>query len=327
VQIVKDDAIDFDKYLQAPPEAAQIKPASDWCQDVINRFYDDEMNYQTRLPWSKTHENIRLRPGEVTIWAGVNGHGKSLILNHIMLSVMDQSDKVCIASMEMKPEATLYRMTRQATNQSEPAIPYIRQFHNWTDNKLWIYDHHGTVKMDRIIAVMRYASEELHIQHFVIDSLMKCGINTDDYNNQKSFIDQLCAHAKDTGTHVHLVAHARKGVTETQAVDKFDVKGASEITDQVDNVFTVWRNKTKEWELQRDTNADLGKEPDCVLTCSKQRHGEWEGKIPLWFDQKSMQYVESGDRAKPVVYFEAQAERQAIQNEPDMLQDMADGKI
>ncbi len=304
MHIVKDDQVDFQKYLEAPAEAAQLRPASDWCQSVVDRFYDDRVQQQTRLPWSKTHGNVRLRPGEVTIWAGINGHGKSLILNHIMLSVMDQGDRVCIASMEMKPEATLFRMTRQATAQNEPSIPYIKQFHRWTDGKLWIYDHHGTIKRDRVMSVLRYASDELKIRHFVIDSLMKCGINTDDYNSQKAFIDQLCAHAKDTGTHVHLVAHARKGQSETQAIDKFDVKGASEITDQVDNVFTIWRNKNKEMEMQRGGETRLEKEPDCVLTCSKQRHGEWEGKIPLWFNQKSMQYSEEPtNRAAPVLLF------------------------
>jgi twinkle protein len=36
--------------------------------------------------------------------------------------------------------------------------------------------------------------------------------------------------------------------------------------------------------------------PDAVLVCEKQRNGEWEGKLKLWFDYKSQQYIEEADR-------------------------------
>jgi len=125
---------------------------------------------------------------------------------------------------------------------------YIEKFHDWTNEKLWIYDQMGRVKKDRIMQVIRYCSEELKIQHMVVDSLMKCGIGTDDYNAQKEFVNDLCTHAQDSEMHIHLVAHARKGQSEDTRTGKFDIKGASEITDQVDNVFTIFRNKKKEAE-------------------------------------------------------------------------------
>lgn len=146
---------------------------------------------------------------------------------------------------------------------------------------------------------------------------MKCGIGVDDYNRQKAFIDQLCAFAKDTGVHVHLVAHSRKGESEKNELDKLDVKGASEITDQVDNVFLVWRNKRKEDALAKTPgDTEVAKLPDALLTCVKQRHGEWEGRITLWFHRDSFQFC--GDsRCFPIDHVdgdaaEARAERIAI---------------
>jgi twinkle protein len=58
----------------------------------------------------------------------------------------------------------------------------------------------------------------------------------------------------------------------------------------VDNVFIVWRNKTKALEREQDGTTDESA-PDALLSCEKQRNGEWEGRIPLWFEPDSQQYV------------------------------------
>jgi len=295
---VIEDTIDLSRYLDTPPDAANVKPASNWCQDVIDRFYSDNPDPGARLPWGKTHGAIKLRPGEVSIWSGISGHGKSALLNQVMVSVMAQGEKVCIASLEMKPAQTMHRMSRQAVGVGSPSVQALRALMRWTDGKLWIYDQLGTVKRERMMAVVRYCREELGITHMVIDSLMKCGIGTDDYNGQKAFVDELCAHAKDTGMHIHLVAHSRKSSSEFAEMDKMDIKGASEIADQVDNIFMLWRNKKKEAEGQKPhPSKDVVDMPDALLTCSKQRHGEWEGKVTLWFHKESMQHI-ADDRGR-----------------------------
>lgn len=296
MQLVRDD-IDWSEYSKAPPEAAKVRPAGLYLQDVLDRFNGQGIAGRT-LPWSRTHGNVRLRPGEVSIWSGVNGHGKSLLLNQICAGLMDQGEKVCIASMEMKPAATMTRMCRQIAAVNRPTEELIRAIHVWTDNKLWLYDQQGTIKADRIIAVARYCHDKLHVTHFVIDSLMKCGMGGDDYNAQKRFVDDLCAHARDTGQHIHLVTHSRKGASESAQPDKFDIAGSGDIANQVDNIFTVWRNKDKEEATRKGTLKDTS-EPDCLVICSKQRHGEWEGKIGLYYHAASMQYVAREGEAIP----------------------------
>ncbi|MHB1938971.1 MAG: DnaB-like helicase C-terminal domain-containing protein [Acidobacteriaceae bacterium] len=291
-----DDTLDFSEYEKAPPESARVKPASTYLRDVLARFDGLELEGAT-LPWSKTHPNIRLRHGEVSIWNGVNGHGKSLMLNQVCAGLIHQGEQVCIASMEMKPAATMMRLCRQVSGNNRPTEELIRAIHAWTDGALWLYDQQGTVRSDRLIAVARYCREKLNVRHFVIDSLMKCGIAGDDYGRQKQFVDELCAHAKDTGQHIHLVTHSRKGATENASPDKFDVAGSADITNQADNVFTVWRNKKKEDAL-REGLPDDGS-PDCILLCSKQRHGEWEGRVSLYFHPASLQYVAVQGRPIP----------------------------
>ena len=296
MNLIADD-IDFDAYFeQNQDEGAKVKPASSWADAVVDRFYGQgQESSWTPTGFDKCAGKFDLRPGEVTIWAGVNGHGKTTMLSHTMLNVMDRGQKVCIASLEMKPSDSMTKMVRQASGTATPSIAYIRGFHGWTDGKLWIYDHLGKLAASRALAVATYARKAIGCDHLVIDSLMKCGIGPEDYAGQKDFVDSLCTIARDTGLHVHLVCHMRKGENERTAPGKFDVKGAGEIADLVDNLVIVWKNVRKSDKADDETgNPD----PDAYVRIAKQRHHPWEGSFAFWFDKGSQQFLEF-QRAHP----------------------------
>jgi twinkle protein len=158
-----------------------------------------------------------------------------------------------------------------------------------------LYDQQGTVKAEKMIGVMRYAAEVEGVNHFILDSFMKCGIGEDDFNGQKKFIDNICTVARDSGMHIHVVCHARKTMNEKAVPGKMDVKGTGAITDQVDNVINWWRNKDKENRIRKKIDVEET-EPDAMLICDKQRNGEWEGTIGLWFDPASLQFVQYPNR-------------------------------
>jgi twinkle protein len=277
---------DLKDYEVEPDESPHIKPAMDYADEVVERFHNPKAMSGSRLPWGKAEFAIQFRGGEVSLWLGMNGHGKSMLLGQLMTCFMAQGDKACILSFEMKPVATLQRMCRQAAMTSQPSIEYIRKFHDWTDGKLWMYDQQGTVSTKRVLSVLRYFADKLKGNHVVIDSLMKCGINEDDYNGQKRFVDELTAIARDKNIHIHLVHHSRKLGDERNPPGKMDAKGSGAITDQVDNCITVWRNKENE-----DKADDVTRKPDALMVVDKQRHGEWEGRIGLWFHKDSQQYM------------------------------------
>ena len=289
---VLDGNIDFSAYMTETDASHSCKKPSSYLDEVLEYFETPNGMRGATMPWAKTHRTVRFRAGEVSLWNGMNGHGKSMILGQVCMALMEQGEPVCIASMEMKPHMTLARMCRQAFGGQSPDIEFIRAFHTNTDHKLWMYDQQGTVKTDKMLAVIRYCADNLNIKHIIVDSLMKCGMGEDDYNGQKAFIDQLTAAARDHQVHIHLVTHARKGSDELKPPGKMDVKGSGAITDQVDNVFTVWRNKGKERQLQESPGLQmqLNDEPDALILCDKQRNGEWEGTIKLWFDPMSQQF-------------------------------------
>lgn len=283
-------------FEKGPDEKPHVKPASEYCEEVIDRFHNPSFAVGSKLPWGLHEFSIQFRPGEVTHWLGMNGHGKSLTLGMLLTYWIAHGEKGCIASFEMKPGATIQRMCRQAAQCHEPTVDFIRKFHRWTDDRLWMYDQQGTVKAERVLSVVRYFAEELKGNHFVIDSLMKCGIAEDDYNKQKWFVDELTSIARDKQLHIHLVNHSRKLGDENSPPGKMDAKGSGAITDQVDNCVTIWRNKRKEADLRAGKEND---KPDALMIVDKQRHGEWEGSIGLWFHKASQQYL-SSDKAPTI---------------------------
>jgi twinkle protein len=248
------------------------------------------------LPWKKTHQDFQMRPGEVTLWHGINGHGKSAVTSQVALWLALQGKKCCIASFEMLPKYTLLRMVKQAAGNPNPSDDFIKSFFFGLCQRMWIYDRQGRVDPEYLFAAMRYCAAEKGVKHFFVDSLMKCVPKEDDYAAQVNFVNSLDCVARETGMHVHLIHHVRKGENEERVPTKFDAKGSGGITDQVCNVIAVWRNKKKERENQQalEMGAALSEEsPDFLLICDKQRNGMWEGMWALWGDRQTWHFRET----------------------------------
>ena len=302
------DTLDFAKYLAETDNKQKVKPASDYLPAIKDRMRTMATERKVFFPWLKTRDSFYFRPGEMTIWAGQNGHGKSQLTAQIAMHLMSQGDRVCMASFEMKPVQTIRLMSRMfiGTNpftpeyQSTEGFKLLDQifddFGKWSHKKLWIYDQLGVTSPEIVAGMTRYCARELGIQHVFIDSLMKVVGDEDDMNGQKRLVGELFSIAKDLNIHVHLVHHVRKPANEDAIPDKYDLKGSGAIVDQPDNIFTIFRNKKKERDAREA--GQFGKflsEPDCLLLCRKQRHfegsGDGEPAIGLWLDRDSGCFV------------------------------------
>lgn len=310
------DDINFAEYLKETDAKTKVKPASDFVQDAKDRLRARPNERRVYLPWPKCNESFEFRRGEVSVWAGQNGHGKTDLVTQISLSLVGQGEKVCVASFEMRPVTTIQRMVRMfaMTNPFSPEYQgsegvsilegLYDDFGDWSTNRLWLYDQTGTANPQTVLGMVKYCGNELGITHVFVDSLMKCIKDEDDHNGQKLFIDQACAIAKDCNIHVHVVHHLKKPSKESEMPDKHDTKGTGAITDQIDNLFMVWRNKPKE-DAHKSQGARSNKqtEPDCFLLCRKQRNYEGsedgEPNIALWRHRDAGNFVaNAGDRAQ-----------------------------
>jgi twinkle protein len=301
-RLVKSQDIDVEKYLKNNDVGQKVRIVSDWLDEITESYINPPVNDNAKMPWTKTQDDFNFRLGEVTLYAGGNGGGKSLITGQIALHLIKQKRKCVIASFEMKPTSTIHRMLRQfagefiddpLTNDREKYIKGLTQrFNQFAGEHLYIYDQQGSTTPNQTIAMARYCAVELGIEHIFIDSLMKVCNAEDNFNEQKYFVDELTALARDHNVHIHLIHHIRKLQSEEVQPGKYDIKGTGAITDQVDNVFLMWRNKQKE---NRKRNGEKYEEdlPDAYLMCEKQRNGEAQEMYGLYYHQSSQQFIET----------------------------------
>jgi twinkle protein len=256
------------------------------------------------LPWKKTHDFFKLRPGELSIWAGVNGHGKSQFASQIIASAATNDVRCCVASMEWRTEKWALRMQRQIGAVEALTDAYSRTLTRALSNTLWTFNVSGRAKAERILEVFRYARRRYKVELFLIDNLTKCGFADDDYAGAKQFVEALADFARETDCHVMLIAHMRKGgsgASEEMPSGKWGIKGSGGITDVATTVVEVWRNLKRERkvaeaerehaELEGDYAAGGKCGYDAMLFVRKQNE---TGRLPsfsFWFDRRTGQFL------------------------------------
>jgi len=272
-------------------EHLKIKKPSQYFEDVKKHFHED-LTGGLSLPFINTENDFKVRMGETTVVTGFSGHGKSAWLNQVILHLM-KKEKTMIASFEMLPKATLGRMCQQ-TGEPMPSDEYILDFLNKLESNLYLYDPEGSTSTKKVLEVIYYCAEKLDVKIMVIDSLMKCGVNEDDLNRQKKFLDDLAVAARDLNIHLFIVAHSRKTSSDYEHATKLDVAGSANITNLVDNVLSVHRNKEREEaEREGDTTNEIMFTPKCSVHLVKQRHGKGvEAKWKFDFHPDTFSYSE-----------------------------------
>lgn len=294
--------LDTAKYQDIPG----IINCSEAFDDAMKIFNGDIVMEGHPLPWEKYVDKFRFRPSEMTIWGGYNGSGKTMVVGQVMLFLGSQGIPTVNACLEMAKGRVMWRSMVQCGSGFNPEQKYAESIRDYLSKTIWLVDKQGEMKPDELLEKFSYAVSRYNIEHVVIDPLAKCGFKEDDYSAQKRFVEKLTDFVHDHEIHLHLVAHARKGESESSQTDKMSIKGSGGMVDMTDNLFLMNKNvkKKKLLDLQNDglivENLDkkekeraekILSQPDFWLSCDKQKNGEWEGQIKLWFDNKTLQFV------------------------------------
>lgn len=293
-------------------DPSELRSAADFADAIWAEY--NRTDEGILLPWPKTHETIKLRPGELSIWAGINGHGKSAVVGNVVGYAAMGGTRCCVASMEWRTPLWLARMGRQIAGTSRPTRAFSDHITEQYRDSLWVFDVAGSAKAGRILEVFAYARRRYRIELFVIDNLTKCGFADDDYAGQKKFVEALADFARMNDCHVCLVAHMRKSDSEDAPSGKMGVKGSGGITDMATTVFEIWRNKAREKALAREaaTQIPLPEKyqpdgecgADTLLLVLKQNATGNEPTVRLWFDKASTQFLAgSSHNARPMIAF------------------------
>lgn len=278
-----------------------LRRASDYTDKVIHLFWpahEEREGYTT--PYTKFAGKLHFRPGELTLWSGASGSGKSQILSDCTPHWIREGSRICLASFEMKGEQTLRRMVKQTGGVDRPTAPFIGTALEYLDRGLLIYERVGKASVSALLEIFDYARAKYGCDQFIIDSLMRLGIAQDDYNGQEKAVFEIVDWTLRHSVHTHMVAHSRKGERGQGAPETEDIKGAMEIGANAFNILTIFRNRKHEELIQAaETEAirqELMEKPGVILNVAKQRNGDFEGKAGLWFCQETYQYHCTADR-------------------------------
>lgn len=290
------DTIDFGAYYEQTNASVTVRPASSWSDDLVRCVHPAPRKVQPRMGSTKLGRELEFRPGEVTVWVGYKGHRKTLFTTQVCLDLCASAQRCLIASFEMAPQVTLQRMARQAAALAQPDERWLRDFSRWTDGRLWIFDHLGNVSLEQCVGVCRYFADELEGHHVFIDSLQFVCESEEQLDVQKRFMQAMVRLGRDTGLHVHLVAHGKKpnNGDDSKPPTGYDIRGSSSIPDQAFNIASVWANRAKKAAMEGGkATEETMSQPDAIILVDKQRNGAFEGKLAMWWDEASFRFTNS----------------------------------
>lgn len=297
----------------------ELKSIGDFRERTIDLFYPKVFDEPPLKIGAETYDWLRFRPGEVTVWTGRNGHGKSAFLSQSLVTIMSgctinrydgsggqvdvAGQRVCVFSGELPGHRQAKRLVHQIGGVKYPSEGYINHIIDWLDDKMWVFDMVGAANVDRLLEVFTYAYRRYGMKQFVIDSLMTTDVPVDGpkaLSAQKEFMQKLSEFAKRVQGHLHLVAHPKKSEHDWNTAGKSDVGGSGDLTNLAENVVSVWAN-LRDIESE-DYDPD---ERDGKVTLLKQRNGDVQLRtIPIYFNPAINQYSTHHSR-KPIEFLES----------------------
>lgn len=190
--------------------------------------------------------------GELVIWTGKRGGGKSTILNQTIVESVAQKVKTFVYSGELSNGKVREWLERQIATEKyienpkdlynckvSPALS--RMLGEWYRNYIFTYSDDAENNEEDIFKMMEYAYMRYDIRRFVLDNLKTVRFTNekDFYRSQGKFVNRLKQFAKSFDVHIDLVVHPRK--TSRETLEDEDVGGSVDIIDLADNVVVVGR--------------------------------------------------------------------------------------
>lgn len=270
------DLLKIEKYLKENRNKMNVIQEVKRMLDKVERVDSNRLvNLATVKTNSKINEryksNIKsldkktngFQMGQLSVWTGKSGHGKSTFISQMLVEAIDQGYNVCSYSGELKLETFKNWIDLQIAGDEnidlvedreysrvkkyiKPEI--LKKIENWYDGKIYCYDNRliqDNIENNFVINVIEEAIRNYNCKVFLIDNLMTCSFENskiqDFYKAQSDFVGKLSYLTKAYDIHIHLVAHPRK--TTGNAITQDDISGTSDTFKRADNVFCVERKE------------------------------------------------------------------------------------
>lgn len=241
------------------------------------------------------------RGGELSVWTGKRGEGKSTLLGQLLGTAVNQNQAVCAYSGELPAKQFKRFILPQlagpdhlearpdpTTGRTDYLPPqWVRRaIDQWMEHRFLLTDirQANAHDEDNILSLFEYAYRKYGCSVYLVDNIMTASLKGEAelgyWRAQSAFTQRLSAFAKRHEVHVHLVAHPKK--TGGGHLEADDVGGSGDITNRADNVFSVER-------------APEGDACAARIRILKVRENGCRETVALDFDVRSRRYFDVGN--------------------------------
>jgi len=251
---------------------------------VIQEVLNPKPGVKSQFFPSLNHITKGMRKGEVTVFTGTTGIGKTSFLSQLSLDYCLQGVSTLWGSFEIRHTILAKKMLNQLANKNL-SLPdhhssiqsHVNQFSGLPMSFL---DFFGSVEVDQLLETLRYSVLQKGVEYIILDNLQfmmaeafaKGDINR--FDAQDRALYQIRKFANETNVHVAIVIHPRKQDPGT-ALTLESISGTSKATQEADNVFILQRGNLFNY-----------------LQVTKNRYDGELGIIPLKYDRQSGRYSE-----------------------------------
>ena len=193
--------------------------------------------------------------GDVTVFSGLSGSGKTTILDQLILNAVQRGYKAAAWSGELQDFRFQSWIDQMAAGKA-----FVKQkagfdglyyaprhvadkINAWLDGKFWLYNNDYGSRWTQLFSDIKECVIANGVQLVLVDNLMM--LNLDSYEGDKNekqtrFVTELKEFAKSAGVHVVLVCHPRKEQS-FQLLRKESIAGTADLTNMADNVLISHR--------------------------------------------------------------------------------------
>jgi archaellum biogenesis ATPase FlaH len=253
---------------------------------------------------------MRFFYGTLNIVTGINGSGKSSLLNQVICQCLDRGENAYLFSGELPNFQAknwinyIFAGQRNVEEKNYDGSPYYkikpeakRAISEYYRGRLFIRKDGESNKKTDILQSMEDSVRKYGCKLLILDNLTAMNLECNDdnkYDKQAEFVMDLIAFAVKFNVALILVVHPHK-IEAMRRLSKMDVQGISAIIDLAHRIISLYRVQERDHQGEPKLNGSGWRvkpiKGDVIIDILKDRLNGYEGRsLEVFYDRPSKRF-------------------------------------